>query len=644
MLMAVSTVRRAECAGVRVGGCTAPCAEQAMKTILVVDDMAIFREPIAAVLRSSGFRAIPTANGKEALTALQAHRPDLVLLDLGMPGLDGIEVLRQIRADKQSCGTPVIVLTADADRHRVMDAAKLQVSCYLLKSEFSLKALMDRVHAVLGSRQSAASIAPADAGVPVPLHAGAPSQPAVRKAEPGQPLGPERSTSAQPPSPGGFWESSWPNQAITTLEKMPPLIAKADLQKRLATVEELKGFSPTVSHILKIATSAQSSVDEIAKAASQDQAVALKIMRLANSVAFSRGDRVDTLHKAVLRIGVGRIRDAALSIGVVERFSAASVCRHLDASMFWEHAIACGIIAAELAHELKHKQADVAFMAGLLHDLGRLILAEALDETYGHVLSAAQELGLPVETVESRLLGVNHAEIMSQLLRAWRFPKDLVIPITSHHLDAGDMRPAAGDQVQESLRLGLADRVAHALMLGASGNDTVYPMQEHCRLLKLDPAALARIVSTAREQTDEVKFALLARSSGSVWPRRAEHHRASLIGEFRPLCVSAAPEFDAYRLLCDMLADPPAGRPPNIAIVHIASGKEVAQWSDALHASENAAGVRNLPTLVLSPGASVILPADAGRLHKFLPTPVPVAVFIALINQLLESAGSRKAA
>ena len=83
-----------------------------MATILVVDDQAVFREPIEAVLRTSGFQVVTASNGVEALAATSKYSPDLVLLDLGMPVMDGLAETEKIRASDGLNGTPIIAVTA----------------------------------------------------------------------------------------------------------------------------------------------------------------------------------------------------------------------------------------------------------------------------------------------------------------------------------------------------------------------------------------------------------------------------------------------------------------------------------------------------------------------------------------------------
>ena len=221
-------------------------------------------------------------------------------------------------------------------------------------------------------------------------------------------------------------------------------------------------------------TSSECSLEAVAKAVSQDQAMSLKMLKLANSPVYMRGDRVDTVHKALMRIGVSSIRQAVMNIGVVERFSAPAFGELLSTGQFWEHSIACGLIATQLAEARGEQDADTAFTCGLLHDLGRVVLAEVLGERYSGVIETARSVEAPLEQVESRMLLLNHADVMDRLLTGWKFSKHLIDPIMHHHLSVANARGVIPARRGEILRLGLANRLAHAMLLGDSGNVTIY--------------------------------------------------------------------------------------------------------------------------------------------------------------------------
>src|SRR5690606_3887518 len=139
-----------------------------------------------------------------------------------------------------------------------------------------------------------------------------------------------------------------------------------------------------------------------------------------------------SVDEAVVRIGTGAIRQTLLNIGVIDNFSPQGRAGAIDRLQFWEHSIACGLIAAELERATGGTAPDEAFTLGLLHDVGRLVLARQLGGTYGRVVDAAARCGAPLERAESRLLGLTHAEIMPAVLRQWNLPASLVEPIATH--------------------------------------------------------------------------------------------------------------------------------------------------------------------------------------------------------------------
>src|SRR4051794_27909677 len=130
-----------------------------MSLILVVDDDAVVREPIAASLRGAGHETEFAGDGREALDRIESRRPDLILLDLVMPGMDGLTCLSRIRNHPSSRQVPVVLLTNMADRKLVAKAATMGVQEYLLKARFSLRELLDRVNKHLHPPEGGAAAA-----------------------------------------------------------------------------------------------------------------------------------------------------------------------------------------------------------------------------------------------------------------------------------------------------------------------------------------------------------------------------------------------------------------------------------------------------------------------------------------------------
>ncbi|MDP9172302.1 MAG: response regulator [Planctomycetota bacterium] len=124
-----------------------------MPTVMVVDDTAVIREAVAKLLRREGFQTICAANGKEALHALTRSEPDLVLLDIMMPEMDGMECLEQLRSDPKWKSTPVIMMTALSDDENQRRATQLGASDYMVKAKFTVEQMLDRIRRLIGDKQ-----------------------------------------------------------------------------------------------------------------------------------------------------------------------------------------------------------------------------------------------------------------------------------------------------------------------------------------------------------------------------------------------------------------------------------------------------------------------------------------------------------
>ncbi len=114
-------------------------------TVLVVEDTAIAREPLVKLLRYEGYNAIGVTNGQEALDALATHQPAVVLLDILMPVMNGLEFLNTVRHDPRWHDLPVIVLTAVRDDVCERDVRALGVQGFVLKTGFSLDELLGMI-------------------------------------------------------------------------------------------------------------------------------------------------------------------------------------------------------------------------------------------------------------------------------------------------------------------------------------------------------------------------------------------------------------------------------------------------------------------------------------------------------------------
>jgi chemosensory pili system protein ChpA (sensor histidine kinase/response regulator) len=122
-----------------------------LSSILIVDDHAVTREPLAKLLRYEGFETTSAANGVEALDCCAGARPDLILLDVMMPKMNGVDFLQNVRADARLRTIPVIALTGTLDGHQLQRMKELGVVEVITKARFTVDQLIDRVRAHAGN-------------------------------------------------------------------------------------------------------------------------------------------------------------------------------------------------------------------------------------------------------------------------------------------------------------------------------------------------------------------------------------------------------------------------------------------------------------------------------------------------------------
>jgi HD-like signal output (HDOD) protein/CheY-like chemotaxis protein len=591
-------------------------------TILVVDDEVALRELLVLALVANGFDALGAANTDETLACLRSRDVDMLLLDLGLGNESGQDLLKAVRRLPKYQALPVILLTGCSDKNTVLEVAHLGVQGYMLKSRFSRDDLVARINKQLSNRaaerrNSSTMAAVATSQLPVGSVA---VEPAVL---------PEAANLMLPGTDSAIPDS---------LRSLRPIITREQIFQKIDKCSELKALSPTVVQLMGMTTHSGNSLDEIAQVIKRDQAISLKVFTIANSVAYKSGGPVDTMQKALLRIGISQIRQVVLNISVIDNFQANGKGKHFDSEAFWEHAIATGLIAAAITRfrNCDESVIDRAYTLGFLHDVARLVFVEQLGDIYQHVAETASRLRLPLEQVETRMLGLNHADLMDRVLNAWKFPKSLIEPIAMHHLSLANIRILSPEMVDEASTLALANRLAHALLLGSSGNHCQYPTDEFAQFLKLESDAIKFIENKIPGQTADMKDAMLQSGSKNAASDSCQPTLQQFDQPVRSIYVSANPAFDGYRILFDRLGELAGDGNPNVAIMYLTNLSDRESLSKTIRENEARVGVEPLPLIIISPFATVKLdPALlAGRTYRMMPSPFALSRLVDAMNTL----------
>jgi HD-like signal output (HDOD) protein len=177
--------------------------------------------------------------------------------------------------------------------------------------------------------------------------------------------------------------------------------------------------------------SERSSASDIAGIIRHDIAMSAKILQLVNSAFFNHATKISTIEQAVVQLGLQMVKNLALSVKVFQDSRVTRITQGFSIEAASNHAFHTAAVARQLVTD--HSLAEDAFMAGMLHDIGKLILAEKLPDKFSAVRYLATTEQIPVHVAERQLLGITHAEIGGYLLGIWGLPYPIVKAVTNHH-------------------------------------------------------------------------------------------------------------------------------------------------------------------------------------------------------------------
>lgn len=213
-----------------------------------------------------------------------------------------------------------------------------------------------------------------------------------------------------------------------------------------------------------------SSITDIVTLISGDIGLSVRLMKLVNSAFFGYPSKIDSLSRAVTVIGSKQLQDLVLATSVVDMFE--NVPNHLvTMESFWKHSIACGVIARVLANYRREFNVERAFVSGLLHDIGRIIMLMIIPDLTTTSFNIARSQNRLLYQTGKEMIGFDHAEAGGALLRQWQLPEQIVYATEYHH------NPSAANRFKADVALiHIADIIADALLTSSSGEIFVSPL------------------------------------------------------------------------------------------------------------------------------------------------------------------------
>ncbi len=207
----------------------------------------------------------------------------------------------------------------------------------------------------------------------------------------------------------------------------------------MSTMQITKGIKnvPTlpsiVIQVIKTTNDPTSSARDLNKIITNDQAISAKVLQMANSPFYGLSSKVNNLNRAITLLGFNTVRSLALSISMVDHFKGKSSSEYFNRGRFWEHSLGVAMLARMIASKRPNLNPDEAYIAGLVHDLGIIIMDQFFQNEFSMILNLVHEEDMPMLEAERKVTGQDHAEFGAAVSAEWKYPDFLTVSLGQHH-------------------------------------------------------------------------------------------------------------------------------------------------------------------------------------------------------------------
>lgn len=243
--------------------------------------------------------------------------------------------------------------------------------------------------------------------------------------------------------------------------------SRAEHLKRISqSLLNLPTLPTLAARLLDLVDNPNTNAVNLAQFISQDQVITARLLKMCNSSYYGLGREVASVHQAVVLLGFDMVREVSLSVSVINAFKSAKSLEGFDISGFWDHSSAVGLVARKIAKGFVPQYASEALTAGLLHDIGKVVLIQYLPEEFSQTLQTARQQNRQLAEVELEVFGTDHGQIGSWLAERWKLPKTIRDVMACHH--KLDQAPPESKDLVGIVQM--SDLVCRLLRAGDGGN------------------------------------------------------------------------------------------------------------------------------------------------------------------------------
>ncbi|NPA49521.1 MAG: HDOD domain-containing protein [Thermodesulfobacteria bacterium] len=270
---------------------------------------------------------------------------------------------------------------------------------------------------------------------------------------------------------------------------------KRKIKKRLRSLQSLPTLPPIVGKLTKLIGDENATANQVAALIEKDQVLTSKVLKMVNSAFYGFPRRISTVSNAIVLLGFNVIRTLIITASIFETMQSN------DLSL-WEHSLGVAAASDILARKLELQNPEEVTTAGLLHDLGKVVIRTEFPDLYRKVIDLVRQKKIYFLEAEKEILGIDHGEIGRLLANQWNLPERLLEPIAYHH----EVHKARKFK-KETAIVHFADIMTRAEGYGSGGDPWVPPLHEKAwKLLKLTEEDLKEMIPIFEDRLLELRF------------------------------------------------------------------------------------------------------------------------------------------
>jgi len=202
--------------------------------------------------------------------------------------------------------------------------------------------------------------------------------------------------------------------------------------KQLNKIRDIPTLPTIVFELNQLLEDSETSIVKVSETIEKDQAVTLKILKLVNSAFYGFKSGVSDIRHAVVMLGFNAVRNAIVSVSIIDALPKSLLFQDFEMGAFWKHSLAVAVTSKNIAQKAGVGSPDNCFVGGLLHDVGKVIMAQYFQDMFIKVWTYMQKECLSFHEAEQHELAVDHAMIGGHLARRWSLPDGLIEAIRWH--------------------------------------------------------------------------------------------------------------------------------------------------------------------------------------------------------------------